>query len=86
MKSRISGKEIRSEYKTYTFKGKECIYLEDTFHLAIMHYLRLTDEEYDLLLSKVTDEQSDMLTNENPTFAEKREIINILNKTFRDGK
>ena len=51
-----------------------------------MHYLRLTDDEYDLLLSEITDEQSGMLLNENPTFAEKREVLTIINKIFRDGK
>lgn len=86
MKSRISGKEIRSEFKTYMHKGKEYICAEDTFHLALMHYLRLTDEEYDLLLSEISDEQSDMLMNENPTFAEKRQVLTIINKIFRDGK
>jgi len=79
MKSRISGKEIRSEYKTYKCGGKDCIDFEDMFHLDMINKLRITDDEYDMLLLKSTDEELGLLINGNPTYAGKRRIIEMMN-------
>lgn len=84
MKSRISGKEIRSEYKTYKSNGKDCIYLEDMFHVSVMHFLRLTDDEYDMLLSKITGDEEELLIGDNPSFGDKRKILAIINRVFKN--
>lgn len=54
--------------------------INNLFDNMIKVIFRVTDEEYDLLCQKMTDEEMNLLLVEDLTFAEKRQVINILNK------
>ena len=41
---------------------------------------RITDEEYDHLCEVLTDEELDLVVTEEPTFAQKRQMIELLNR------
>lgn len=41
---------------------------------------RITDEEYDCMAEKMTDDEMGVFVTEKPTFSQKREMINLLNK------
>jgi hypothetical protein len=51
-----------------------------TFDNTIKQTYRIYDDEFDYIDEKATEEELFLLVNEKPTFAEKREIIKILNK------
>jgi hypothetical protein len=69
-------KDIKfNEYKT----GKPI----DIFHMFDDHMkavFNLTDEEYDYILDKATDEELKLFANDTLTFAEKRQILQIRKK------
>lgn len=46
----------------------------------IKSYLRITDEELDFICESADDDELTMLTKIKTSFADRREIINILNK------
>ncbi len=48
--------------------------------VAIKENLRITDDEYDFIAGEMTDEEMDNVLEEKPTFAQRRRIIEILNK------
>lgn len=47
---------------------------------AIKESLRITDNEYDFIVEKTTDEELNLLIKENKTFSDKRKLSIILNK------
>lgn len=48
--------------------------------VAMKENLRITDDEYDFIAGEMTDEEMDNVLEEKPTFAQRRRIIEILNK------
>lgn len=48
--------------------------------VAMKQNLRITDDEYDFIAGEMTDEEMDNVMGEHPTFAQRRRIIEILNK------
>lgn len=50
------------------------------FDSNIKAILRITDDEYDLIAETASDEDIDVIVNMNPTFFQKRQLIEILNK------
>jgi hypothetical protein len=48
--------------------------------VAMKKNLRITDREYDFIAGEMTDEEMDNVLEEKPTFAQRRRIIEILNK------
>lgn len=57
--------------------------MSDLFDNAFKAGLNLTDDEYDYIAEHMTDEESMLLVNDNPTFTQKREVINIRSKYLR---
>lgn len=52
----------------------------DLFDNQIKAVYRINDDEFDYLCGVMTDEETDIFVNQNPTFAEKRKMIELLNK------
>lgn len=48
--------------------------------VAMKGNLRITDDEYDHIAGEMTNEEMDSVMEERPTFAQRRNIINTLNK------
>lgn len=48
--------------------------------VAMKENLRITDDEYDFIAGEMSDEEMDNVLEEKPTFAQRRRIIEILNK------
>ena len=48
--------------------------------VAMKGNLRITDDEYDHIAGEMTDEEMDSVMEEHPTFAQRRKIIEVLNK------
>ena len=40
----------------------------------------ITDQEYDMILNKMTDDEMSLFLTENPTFTEKRKMIILVEK------
>lgn len=54
--------------------------MTDLFDNVLKLAYRLNDQEYDTFCEKASDEEISLLLTEDPTFAEKREILKILQK------
>jgi len=54
--------------------------LPDLFDNTVKSVYRITDQEYDLLAEKMTETEMNLFITENPTYAEKRVMIQLLNK------
>ncbi len=54
--------------------------LLDVFDNQIKAAYRINDDEFDYLCEVMDDEESNIFVTENPTFAEKRKMIELLNK------
>lgn len=54
--------------------------LTDLFDNLIKSTWRLTDEEFDNILKKMTDEEMDLFLTEKPTFEEKRKMIILVER------
>ena len=54
--------------------------LTDLFDNIIKSAWRLTDEEFDNILEKMTDEEMDLFLTEKPTFEEKRKMIILVER------
>ena len=54
--------------------------LTDLFDNIIKSTWRLTDEEFDSILEKMTDEEMDLFLTEKPTFEEKRKMIILVER------
>jgi hypothetical protein len=52
----------------------------DLFDNGIKSIYRINDDEFDHLCGVMTDDELNLFVNENPTFAEKRKMIELLNK------
>lgn len=52
----------------------------DLFDNMIKLSYRITDDEYDSFIEVATDEEMDLFVTDKPTFAQKREMIRLLNK------
>jgi hypothetical protein len=48
--------------------------------VAVKENLRITDDEYDFISGEMTEDEADFLLEEKPTFAQRRKIIETLNK------
>ena len=48
--------------------------------VAMKQNLRITDDEYDFIAGEMSDEEMDSVLEDRPTFAQRRKIIQILNK------
>lgn len=57
----------------------------DLFDNMVKLNLRITDEEYDAFIEVATDEEMDLFVTDKPSFAEKRKIIDLLNKHVNYG-
>jgi hypothetical protein len=61
----------------------------DLFDNMIKSLWRIDDEEYDFIIERMTDSEMDLFLKENPTFAEKRKMIILVERLldlseFRD--
>jgi len=54
--------------------------ITDLFDNVIKSAWRLTDEEFDSILEKMTDEEMDLFLTEKPTFEEKRKMIILVER------
>lgn len=52
----------------------------DAFDNVIKNVYRISDDEYDNIAENATEEELGILLKENPTFAQKRQMIALLNK------
>ncbi len=52
----------------------------DLFDNVIKEAFRITDDEFDFLAENITDEDMKIMFNENPSFAEKRQCLLIVEK------
>jgi hypothetical protein len=57
--------------------------LMDVFDNHIKGLYRINDDEFDHLCEVMTDEETQLFVTENPTFAEKRMMIELLNKHIK---
>jgi len=64
-----------AEYGNRNVKG-----LFGMMDVAIKENLRITDDEYNFIAGEMTDEEMDNVLEEKPTFAQRRRIIETLNK------
>jgi hypothetical protein len=48
--------------------------------VAMKENLRITDDEYDFIAGEMSDEEMDSVLEDKPTFAQRRKIIETLNK------
>jgi hypothetical protein len=55
----------------------------DIFDNQIKTVYRINDDEYDHLCEVMTDEETDIFVTEIPTFADKRKMIELLNKYIK---
>lgn len=55
----------------------------DLFDNQIKVAYRINDDEYDHLCEIMTDEESDVFITEKPTYAQKRQMIHLLNKYLK---
>ncbi len=55
----------------------------DLFDNHIKVVYRINDDEYDHLCEVMTDEETHLFVTENPTFADKRKMIELLNKYIK---
>jgi hypothetical protein len=55
----------------------------DLFDNSIKSIYRINDDEFDHLCGVMTDEETQLFVTENPTFAEKRMMIELLNKHIK---
>ena len=52
----------------------------DMFDNHIKTVYRINDDEYDYMCKVMSDDEINIFVNERPTFAEKRKMIELLNK------
>lgn len=58
----------------------------DLFDNMLKTIYRINDDEYDHLCEVMTDDELNLFITENPTFAEKRKMIGLLNKYVVYGR
>lgn len=59
--------------------------LMDIFDNSVKIIFRIDDKEFDLLAESMTDEEVDLMMTEAQSFAERRKMIQILNKYINYG-
>lgn len=75
------GRIERKDKMTYGNIGyKQSGGVFDLFDNQIKTAYRINDAEYDHLCEVMTDDESEIFITENPTFAQKRQMIQLLNK------
>jgi len=57
----------------------------DAFDNAIKSFYRITDDEYDLMAEKMSDDEMDIFLTEKMSFTHGRSIINLLNKYLENS-
>lgn len=57
--------------------------LFDLFDNQIKTIYRINDDEYDHLCEVMSNDESQLFVTENPTFTEKRKMIELLNKYIK---
>jgi hypothetical protein len=73
----------RINRRTWTMKefgNKNTKGLFRLLDVAMKENLRITDDEYDYISGEMNDVEAYILLEETPTFAQRRKIIEILNK------
>jgi hypothetical protein len=58
--------------------------VHDAFDNAIKEIYRITDDEYDYIAEKMTEEESQIFVTMEPTYAQKRKLIEIFNKYINE--
>lgn len=56
--------------------------LLDVFDNAMLSLLRVTQDEYDKIVESISEEEIDVIIYEPKTFAEKRLLLNTINKLY----
>jgi hypothetical protein len=56
--------------------------LHDIFDNKIIFLLRVTQDEFDAVLEKATDEQLDIIVKECDTFSDKRKLVTTINQLY----
>lgn len=56
--------------------------LHDIFDNEIIFLLRVTQDEFDAVLEKATDEQLDIIVKECDTFSDKRKLVMTINQLY----
>lgn len=73
----------RKNDKTIDLGIKSAGMINDLFDNEIKLAFRITDEEYDYMAEKMTDEELGLLLEEKRTFAEKRKLIKMLDEYLK---
>jgi len=73
--SRLSRKNWTADMVGLKSKGG----MLDLFDNEVKSFLRITDDEMDYMCEFATDDELDLVTNSKLSFAEKRNLINLLN-------
>jgi len=60
--------------------------LFDLFDNAVKSFARINDEQYDFILDRADDNEMDLLIKEEYSFAEKRQLITMLEKYLVEFK
>lgn len=60
--------------------------LFDLFDNAVKSFARINDEQYDFILERAEDNEMDLLIKEEYSFAEKRQLITMLEKYLVEFK
>lgn len=71
-------KDIKFKFQEYKVGKPICIF--GMFDDQMKSAFNITDEEYDYLCEHMTDEETGVMVTENPTFAERRQMIEIRNR------
>lgn len=74
--SRINRRNWLNEDIGYKLSGG----MLDLFDNHIKSVYRINDDEYDHMCEVMSDDETQLFVTENPTFAQKRAIIELLNK------
>ncbi len=54
--------------------------ITDLFDNMVKSLWRIDDEEYDFIIERMTDSEMDLFLKENPTFAERRKMIILVER------
>lgn len=55
-------------------------WITDLLDNVVKETWRINDQEYDFILERMTDSEMDLFLKENPTFAEKRKMIILVER------
>jgi len=74
--SRINRRNLDPSYMGLLCRGG----IFDAFDNVIKSYYRISDDEYDIIAEKASEDELGIFLDENPNFAQKRKQIELLNK------